>query len=198
MIGAPSIIALSITLQIFSACDSLKLPPKTVKSCEKTKTVRPLIVPRPVTTPSPGGLSFSMPKSLQRCVLSMSYSRKLPSSSSSERRSRAVSLPFLCCASTRAAPPPRRAAASCSAMRSRTASVFRRCDGSGAMLDVESVRPSSRGDRRMASIRSTARGRRPAPAPSDLLRHVYACSHARQETMGFGPARSPKCVVEVS
>ena len=34
-----------MTLQIFSANVSDNVPPKTVKSCEKTKTLRPKIVP---------------------------------------------------------------------------------------------------------------------------------------------------------
>ena len=131
MMGAPTSMALSMTLQIFSACASLRLPPKTVKSCEKTKTVRPWIVPCPVTTPSPAGLWASIPKSVQRWVLSMSYSRKLSSSSSSVRRSRAVSLPFLCCVSIRACPPPRKAEASASASLARTACALRRYGGSG-------------------------------------------------------------------
>jgi hypothetical protein len=38
--------------------------------------MRPLIVPQPVTTPSPGAW-FSMPKSVQRWVTNMSYSSKL-------------------------------------------------------------------------------------------------------------------------
>ena len=41
----PNFSARSITLQIFSAKTSLNEPPKTVKSCEKTKTLRPKIVP---------------------------------------------------------------------------------------------------------------------------------------------------------
>ena len=45
--------AMSITLTIFSAKASPSEPPKTVKSCEKTKTRRPSMVPWPVTTPSP-------------------------------------------------------------------------------------------------------------------------------------------------
>jgi hypothetical protein len=57
-----------------------------------------LIVPQPVTTPSPRGLDFSIPKSTQRWVTNMSYSSKLPSSSNSSIRSRAVSLPLACCA----------------------------------------------------------------------------------------------------
>ena len=54
--GAPTWIARSMILQIFSACASESEPPNTVKSWLKTKTSRPLIVPWPVTTPSPGTL----------------------------------------------------------------------------------------------------------------------------------------------
>ena len=53
MIGAPTFIARSMTLQIFSAYASDSDPPKTVKSWLKTKTSRPSMVPCPVTTPSP-------------------------------------------------------------------------------------------------------------------------------------------------
>ena len=45
MTGQPNFSARSITLQIFSANTSLSEPPKTVKSCEKTNTLRPKIVP---------------------------------------------------------------------------------------------------------------------------------------------------------
>ena len=45
MTGAPTFIAWSITLQIFSACASHSAPPNTVKSWLKTKTRRPLIMP---------------------------------------------------------------------------------------------------------------------------------------------------------
>ena len=41
----PNFPAMSITLQIFSANTSDRLPPKTVKSCENTQTRRPKIVP---------------------------------------------------------------------------------------------------------------------------------------------------------
>ena len=47
-----------------------------------------------------------MPKSRQRCSTSLSSSSKLPSSSSSSTRSRAVSLPSRCWRSRRSAPPP--------------------------------------------------------------------------------------------
>jgi hypothetical protein len=45
MTGHPYLRARSITLQIFSANASERVPPKTVKSWEKTKTLRPKIVP---------------------------------------------------------------------------------------------------------------------------------------------------------
>jgi hypothetical protein len=45
MTGAPTFIAWSMTLQIFSACASLKAPPNTVKSWLKAKASRPLMVP---------------------------------------------------------------------------------------------------------------------------------------------------------
>ena len=43
--GQPYFTARSMTLQIFSANTSERLPPKIVKSWEKTKTLRPRIVP---------------------------------------------------------------------------------------------------------------------------------------------------------
>ena len=64
--------------------------------------MRPLIVPQPVTTPSPGMRFFSAPKSVLRCSTNMSNSSKESGSSSSSRRSRAVSLPRACWASMRA------------------------------------------------------------------------------------------------
>ena len=54
MTGAPTFSAMSMTLHIFCACRSDSDPPNTVKSWENTNTSRPLIVPDPVTTPSPG------------------------------------------------------------------------------------------------------------------------------------------------
>ena len=45
MIGAPFLMARSITLQIFSPCVSDSEPPKTVKSWEKTYTSRPSMRP---------------------------------------------------------------------------------------------------------------------------------------------------------
>jgi hypothetical protein len=60
--GHPNLSARSITLQTFSANASESVPPKTVKSCEKTKTLRPKIVPWPVTTASPHGRRSIIPK----------------------------------------------------------------------------------------------------------------------------------------
>src|SRR6185312_9766023 len=73
--------------------------------------MRPLMVPQPVTTPSPGITILPISKSVARWVTNMSYSSNESGSSNTSRRSRAVSLPFLCCASIRCWPPPRRAAA---------------------------------------------------------------------------------------
>ena len=51
--GIPTLAARSMILHIFSAITSPRDPPNTVKSCEKTATGRPSIVPQPVTTASP-------------------------------------------------------------------------------------------------------------------------------------------------
>ena len=107
--GAPIFMAMSITLQIFCDMVSESEPPFTVKSWAKMKTRRPSIVPEPVTTPSPRYSFFSIPKLVQRCSLNMSYSSKLPSSSSMSIRSRAVYLPRACCFSIAFSPPPIRA-----------------------------------------------------------------------------------------
>src|SRR5215472_6725714 len=109
MIGARAFIARSWILTIFCACASLSEPPNTVKSLAKANTARPLTVPQPVTTPSPGIFVFSIPNSLERCSTNMSNSSKEPLSRNNSMRSRAVNLPRLCCASIRALPPPRRA-----------------------------------------------------------------------------------------
>ena len=53
-IGAPMLIARSITLAIFAAFVSESEPPKTVKSCANANTGRPSTRPWPATTPSPG------------------------------------------------------------------------------------------------------------------------------------------------
>ncbi len=45
MIGQPIFMASSITLTIFSPKTSPREPPKTVKSCAKTQTCRPSMVP---------------------------------------------------------------------------------------------------------------------------------------------------------
>ena len=88
IIGAPTDSARSITLWIFSANTSPSAPPKTVKSCANTKTLRPSIVPQPVTTPSVSGRVFSIPKPWARWRASMSSSTK-----ESGSRSRVEALP---------------------------------------------------------------------------------------------------------
>src|SRR5687768_16574193 len=123
MIGAPFSTARSITLQIFSALVSESDPPNTVKSCAKTKTLRPSTVPAPDTTPSPGTRDFSIPKSRERCSTSESSSKKEPGSRRSSTRSRAVSFPSACWRAVRSGPPPARLRArraSRSAMRFST------------------------------------------------------------------------------
>src|SRR5450432_311386 len=139
MTGAPTLIARSMTLQIFWAYAPLKLPPKTVKSWAKTKILRPSTRPCPVTTPSPGIFWSSMPKSAQRCTTRRPISMKLPGSRSRSTRSRAVSLPPSCCFLMRSAPPPRSARALRSSRR-RNGEVGA-IDGAGAAgaEGVESV-----------------------------------------------------------
>ena len=68
--------------------------------------MRPLMVPQPVTTPSPGMRFFSVPNSVPRCSTNMSNSSKLCGIEQNSMRSRAVSLPRPCWASIRASPPP--------------------------------------------------------------------------------------------
>ena len=107
--GAPMVMAMSIILQIFCDIVSESEPPFTVKSCAYTYTSLPSTVAEPATTPSPRYCFFSIPKLWQRCSLNMSYSSKLPSSTSMSIRSRAVYLPRACCFSIAFSPPPRRA-----------------------------------------------------------------------------------------
>ena len=98
--GQPIFAARSISLHIFSPITSPSEPPKTVKSWLNTHTVRPSIVPWPVTTASPHGRLACMSKSCVRCRTNVSSSWKDPGSSSFCTRSRAVSLPRACCFSS--------------------------------------------------------------------------------------------------
>ena len=102
--GQPTLTAMSITLQIFSANTSLSEPPKTVKSCEKTNTGRPNTVPYPVTTASPQGRLSRIPNSTSRWRTKRSSSTNDPGSSSRSTRSRASSLPRACCFATAFSP----------------------------------------------------------------------------------------------
>jgi hypothetical protein len=88
--GQPMLAARSMTLHIFSAITSPSEPPMIVKSCEKTHTRRPSIVPCPVTTASPQGRFFCMSKSVVRWRTNVSSSWKEPGSSSFSTRSRAL------------------------------------------------------------------------------------------------------------
>ena len=103
--GTPAFRARSMTLQIFLLCISPSDPARLVKSWAKANTGRPFTLPKPVTTPSAGISTFSMPKLTQRCVTKISVSRKVPGSKNRSSRSRAVSLPLARCFSTALAPP---------------------------------------------------------------------------------------------
>src|SRR5207244_962756 len=92
MIGAPLRTARSMTLQILAACPSARDPPKTVKSWEKTYTLRPSMRPKPVTTPSPVTRSSSAMSSVGRAMTTASSSVKLPSSRRSSIRSCAAAV----------------------------------------------------------------------------------------------------------
>src|ERR1700756_5336600 len=140
MIGALAFIAMSCSLVIFSACVSDSEPPNTVKSLANTKVLRPLTVPQPVTTPSPGTLVFSMPNSVERCSTNMSNSSNDPLSSNSSMRSRAVSLPRACCASMRFFPPPSFAPAR-RASNNSTISAIARTDGFTDTIDFHDRAP---------------------------------------------------------
>ncbi len=123
---------MSMTFTIFSAKASPSDPPKTVKSCEKTNTRRPSMVPWPVTTPSPYGRFSIMSKFGLRCWTNASSSVKLPGSSRSSIRSRASSLPRARCRSTASG-----VAASAASMRRRSTASSRSrvvCSGIGESL----------------------------------------------------------------
>ena len=94
-----------MTLQIFLLCISPNDPARDVKSWAKANTGRPFTFPKPVTTPSAGISTCSMPKLTHRCVTKISVSRKVPGSKNRSSRSRAVSLPLARCFSTALAPP---------------------------------------------------------------------------------------------
>ena len=187
--GAPTRIAWSMILQIFSACASESEPPNTVKSWLNTNTRRPFTVPEPVTTPSPGIRCSAMPKSLQRCSTNMSISSNEPGSRSSSRRSRADSLPRLCCAAIRRAPPPIRApcrlASSCSRISCTGAPCRRVVTPQGAVHSIGPGReqtpatvagrsraapPSWRGSRPTQNSPSLARGLPSKEARDRLMR----------------------------
>ena len=103
--GFPALRAMSMTLVIFLACISPRLPARAVKSCAKAKTSRPFTLPKPVMTPSAGISTLSMPNKVPLCFTNMSISRKVPGSKKRSRRARAVILPRSSCAATALGPP---------------------------------------------------------------------------------------------
>jgi hypothetical protein len=119
MIGARALSAMSWILVILRACASDSEPPNTVKSLEKTNTVRPLIVPQPG--------DHAVARDL---VLGHAEIRASGAARTCRLLERAVveqevdalpgrELAALCCASILAEPPPSRARARRSSSRSR-------------------------------------------------------------------------------
>ena len=167
MIGQPIFTARSMTLTIFSAKTSPRLPPKTVKSWLKTKTRRPSMVPWPVTTPSPQGRLSSSPKPWARWRVNMSSSVKVPGSSSRSMRSRAVSLPRACWRSTAASVPAWRASSRSARRRSRFSSALTRSAAGIRSYSPNSSRSTPQTSPTVARARSASRiggSRLPVPA----------------------------------
>src|SRR5271154_3283503 len=121
--------------------------------------------------PSPKYFCSAIPKSLQRCVTSLSVSSNVPSSSRKSTRSRADILPSLCWRSRRCAPPPSWASRSRRLSSAIFSSSFigghyRRAlrpsdDGVGVGTDAF-VRPAERSEapnqNRRPNLRSQVRG----------------------------------------
>src|SRR6266849_325560 len=186
MMGARALSAMSWILVIFSAWVSDKEPPNTVKSLANTKTVRPLTVPHPVTTPSPGIL-----------VCAMSNSSNELRSSRSAMRSRAVSLPRLCWASMRFLPPPRRACPRRCSSFSRMSFIGPPVAGlaswhsrrAGA-LQSSASRPVARMERSVIRGRSLLfPGLRPAPRRSIRATFLLHGREQRCRRLHFGKAK---------
>ena len=60
--GIPALSAISMTLHIFFACISPRLPARAVKSWAKAATGRPSTLPKPVMTPSAAMSAFFDPE----------------------------------------------------------------------------------------------------------------------------------------
>ena len=160
--GHPYLTARSITLQTFSANTSDNEPPKTVKSCEKTNTLRSNTVPYPVTTASPHGRFSAMPNSVSRCRTKRSSSTNEPGSSSFSSRSRAWSLPRSRCRSTALSEAARAASSRSSASQRSLSSVV------SWRLDIE-----------------------PEPNRSHPSREPFLATSARDMSCGWLPGRRP-------
>src|ERR1700674_3315879 len=197
MIGARVESAMSWIFVILPAWVSDSEPPNTVKSLANTNTLRPFTVPQPVTTPSPGTLVFSMPKSVLRCWTKVSNSSNEPLSRRSSMRSRAVNLPRLCCASIRALPPPSRASARrCSSLSSM--SFMNRSPASEPSYHAASA--AVIGLSRKLAMNSLAE---PAPIHGCTGRHraMTQAKPARERSHGgfrfSGECQHPHCRVEL-
>src|SRR6478672_963690 len=116
------------------------------------------MVPRPVTTPSPGMRWASMPNWVERCSTNRSVSSNEPSSSRTSMRSRAVSLPLACWLAMRFSPPPRRAPA-------------RRCSSCSRMVFMRGL---------LERWLKETRGRRQATLAGESLAEPRRLNHAGQ------------------
>src|SRR4051794_14509606 len=181
MTGQPIFAARSIALHIFSPITSPSEPPKTVKSCEKTTTGRPSIVPWPVTTASPHGRFLSISKSCVRWRTNVSSSWNEPGSSSLSMRSRAVSFPRSCCFSTAASDPAWaawRSSSSCWTFSSYVSGFFWRLIGAVTLLAaiLAAAAPAHAADRcHPRASRTLARSE--ALRVYRLGSRLYACRH---------------------
>src|SRR6266481_2001651 len=191
MIGALAFIAMSCSFVIFSAWVSDSEPPNTVKSLANTKVLRPLTVPQPVTTPSPGILFFSMPNSVERCSTNMSNSSNEPLSSRSSMRSRAVNLPRACCASMRFLPPPSFAPARRSSRVSRMSFICSRAPAIFGLISRGSSTTFSEPETWLAgpgATRLAVRGIKDSQRSFTDERDDHHGRHGRRDRRGENPA----------
>src|SRR5262249_39542849 len=142
-------------------------------------TRRPSTRPYPETTPSPGIRCSAIPKSRQRWSTSLSSSSKVPSSSRSSTRSRAVSLPSACWRSRRSAPPPS------SAWRIFSRRVASRSLTSGSVAATASPAAAPAAAPRRARAPVCARARE--GEGGELLLHLRAGAVGTGHGFGPGP-----------
>ena len=139
MIGQPTMATHSISRATLRPNISPTVPWNTVWSWLNTPTGRPLMVPWPVTTPSPKSALGS-----PGVLASAPISKKLPGSSSAWMRARALGMPFLSRLATAFSPPGSLASSSFSRSSASFSAVVCGCRGGGSFascrLSVFSLR----------------------------------------------------------